>query len=185
MTAKENPAWVFNPAYPPQPIWGFTGNTPDATTPGPTLFARYGRPMICRIHNQLPYDHVGFGTPEITTHLHNLHTPSESDGFPGDYYGPHPDQQGPTLSAPGEFLDHFYPNILAGYDEFHGMPGYDYRRSARGPGDAVVPRPHPGFHQPERLPRHGRVLPALRRPRLGRRKGLLQPESAAAAEPSL
>jgi hypothetical protein len=124
MAAKENPAWVFNPAYPPQPIWGFTGTTPDATTPGPTFFARYGHPIICRIHNQLPYDHVGFGTPEITTHLHNLHSPSESDGFPGDYYGPHPDQQGPTLSAPGEFLDHFYPNILAGYDEFHGLPGY-------------------------------------------------------------
>jgi FtsP/CotA-like multicopper oxidase with cupredoxin domain len=121
MTARENPHWVFNPAYPAQPIWGFTGNTPDATTPGPTLFARYGRPIICRIHNQLPYEHVGFGTPEITTHLHNLHTPSESDGFPGDFYGPHPDQQGPTLSGPGEFLDHFYPNILAGYDEFGGI----------------------------------------------------------------
>ena len=120
MTAKENPNWVFNPAYPPQPIWGFAGNTPDATTPGPTIFARYGQPIICRIHNQLPYDHIGFGTPEITTHLHNLHTPSESDGFPGDYYGPHPDQKGPTLSASGEFLDHFYPNILAGYDEFRG-----------------------------------------------------------------
>src|SRR5262245_6048965 len=121
MTAKENPDWVFNPAYPPQPIWGFTGNTLDATTPGPTIFARYGQPIICRIHNQLPYDHIGFGTPEITTHLHNLHTPSESDGFPGDYYGPHPDQKGPTLSASGEFLDHFYPNILAGYDEFGGI----------------------------------------------------------------
>ena len=121
MTALENPAWVFNPAYPAQPIWGFTGATLDATTPGPTLFARYGCPIICRIHNQLPYEHVGFGTPEITSHLHNLHTPSESDGFPGDFYGPHPDQQGPTLSAPGEFLDHFYPNILAGYDEFGGM----------------------------------------------------------------
>ena len=77
--------------------------------------------MICRIHNQLPYDHIGFGTPEITTHLHNLHTPSESDGFPGDYYGPHPDQRGPTLSASGEFFDHFYPNILAGYDEIGGL----------------------------------------------------------------
>ena len=121
MAAKENPLWVFNPAYPPQAIWGFTGNTPDATTPGPTIFARYGQPIICRIHNQLPYDHVGFGTPEITTHLHNLHTPSESDGFPGDFYGAHPDQKGPTLSASGEFLDHFYPNILAGYDEFGGI----------------------------------------------------------------
>jgi FtsP/CotA-like multicopper oxidase with cupredoxin domain len=121
MAAKENPLWGFNPAYPPQAIWGFTGNTPDATTPGPTIFARYGQPIICRIHNQLPYDHVGFGTPEITTHLHNLHTPSESDGFPGDFYGAHPDQKGPTLSASGEFLDHFYPNILAGYDEFGGI----------------------------------------------------------------
>jgi FtsP/CotA-like multicopper oxidase with cupredoxin domain len=129
MTAMENPKWVFHPAYPEQPIWGFAGHSnsgpgASATTPGPTLFARYGRPVICRIHNQLPYDHVGFGTPEITTHLHNLHTPSESDGFPGDFYGPHPDQKGPTLSAPGEFLDHFYPNILAGYDEFHGLPGF-------------------------------------------------------------
>ena len=44
MAAKENPQWSFNPAYPPQPIWGFAGNTPDATTPGPTIFARYGQP---------------------------------------------------------------------------------------------------------------------------------------------
>jgi FtsP/CotA-like multicopper oxidase with cupredoxin domain len=126
MTAKENRYWSFHPAYPKQSIWGFADNTSEATTPGPTLFARYGQPTICRIHNQLPYDHVGFGTPEISTHLHNLHTPSESDGFPGDYYGAHPDQQGPTLSACGEFLDHFYPNILAGYDEFHGMTGFRY-----------------------------------------------------------
>jgi len=124
MAAKEKPQWVFHPAYPAQPIWGFTGPTPDATTPGPTLVVRYGHPMICRIHNRLPYAHVGFSTPEITTPLHNLHTPSESDGFPGDFYGPHPDQQGPTLSASGEFLDHCYPNILAGYDEFYGLPGY-------------------------------------------------------------
>jgi hypothetical protein len=119
MTSKENTYWVFNPAYPPQPIWGFAGNTP-----GPTIFARYGQPSSCHIHNQPPYDHVGFGTPEITTHLHNLHTPSESDGFPGDYYGPHPDQKVPTLSESEEFLDHFYHNILAGYDEFHGTPGF-------------------------------------------------------------
>lgn len=121
MTAKENPYGVFNPAYPPQLIWGFAGNTLDATTPGPTIFARYGQRSICRIHNQLPYDLSGFSTPEITTHLHNLHTPSESDGFLGDYYSPHPDQKGPTLSASGEFLDHLYPNILAGYDEFGGL----------------------------------------------------------------
>jgi FtsP/CotA-like multicopper oxidase with cupredoxin domain len=117
LTAKENPNWVFNPAYPTQSIWGYVeGHTPEAivTTPGPTFFAHYDRPIICRIHNGLPQGHVGFGTPEISTHLHNLHMASESDGFPGDYYSP--TQAGPTLTAPGAFKDHLYPNILAGGD---------------------------------------------------------------------
>jgi hypothetical protein len=119
MIAKENPSWVFNPAYPAQPIWGYAGPTGDATTPGPTIFGHYGHSVICRIHNELPEDHVGFGTPEITTHLHNLHTPSESDGFPGDFYSA--SKAGPTLAAPGQFKDHFYPNIYAGIDTFGGI----------------------------------------------------------------
>jgi len=45
----------------------------------------------------------------------------ESDGFLGDFYGPQSAQQGPTRSVPGEYLDHFYSNILAGYDEFGGL----------------------------------------------------------------
>jgi FtsP/CotA-like multicopper oxidase with cupredoxin domain len=82
----------------------------------PTFFARYGRPVIVRLHNELPKDHEGFGTPEISMHLHNLHTPSESDGFPGDYFSPY--KAGPTLTKPGNFKDQFYPNIYAGLDEF-------------------------------------------------------------------
>ncbi|NQD92881.1 multicopper oxidase domain-containing protein [Pseudomonas sp. CrR25] len=121
MSAKENPAWVFNPAYPPQRIWGYEGNTPGATTPGPTIFARYGQPTIVRMHNRLPQDHLGFGSPEISTHLHNMHTASESDGFPGDYYSAN--KAGPTLAAPGEFKDHFYANIYAGYDELQNGIG--------------------------------------------------------------
>ncbi|MGH8760550.1 MAG: multicopper oxidase family protein, partial [Burkholderiales bacterium] len=121
LSAKENPAWVFNPAYPPQRIWGYEGNTPGSTTPGPTIFARYGQPTIVRIHNRLPQNHVGFGTPEISTHLHNMHTASESDGFPGDYYSA--TKAGPTLAAPGEFKDHLYTNIYAGYDEFQNGIG--------------------------------------------------------------
>ncbi|MFI5325005.1 MAG: multicopper oxidase family protein [Candidatus Rokuibacteriota bacterium] len=119
MRAKENPSWVFNPAYPAQPIWGFSGQTGDATTPGPTIFAHYGQSLICRIYNDLPANHVGFGTPEISTHLHNLHTPSESDGFPGDFYSA--TKAGPTLAAPGVFQDHFYPNVFAGLDSFGGI----------------------------------------------------------------
>ncbi len=67
----------------------------------------------------LPQNHVGFGTPEISTHLHNLHTPSESDGFPGDYYSA--TKAGPTLAAPGQFKDHFYPNVYAGLDTYGGI----------------------------------------------------------------
>ena len=119
MHAKENPYWRFNPAYPQQPIWGFSGQTGDATTPGPTLFARYGQSIIVRIYNDLPDPHVGFGTPEISTHLHNLHTPSESDGFPGDFYSVN--KAGPTLTHSGHFKDHFYPNVYAGLDTFNGI----------------------------------------------------------------
>ena len=32
--------------------------------------AKYGEPILVRIENDLPEDHVGFGTPEISTHLH-------------------------------------------------------------------------------------------------------------------
>jgi FtsP/CotA-like multicopper oxidase with cupredoxin domain len=127
LTAKENPNWFFNgnnPLYPSQPIWGFAGTAADgsvgdATTPGPTVFTRYGHPIICRFRNQLPQNHVGFGTPEISTHLHNLHTPSESDGFPGDFFSPN--KAGPTMAAPGQFKDHFYPNVYAGLDTFGGI----------------------------------------------------------------
>lgn len=116
--AKENPSWVFNPAYDAQPIWGFSGSaTEPATSPGPTVVGHYGHSVICRIHNQLPANHVGFGTPEISTHLHNLHCPSESDGFPGDFYSAA--KAGPTLGSPGQFQDHFYPMVYAGIDATH------------------------------------------------------------------
>jgi FtsP/CotA-like multicopper oxidase with cupredoxin domain len=122
LTAKENPSWYFNadnPYYPAQPIWGFEGNTPGATTPGPTIHARYGKPIMCRIRNALPQFASGFGSPEISTHLHNLHTPSESDGFAGDYFSA--TKAGPTLTSPGSYRDHFYPNLYAGIDEFGGI----------------------------------------------------------------
>ncbi|NWL77451.1 bilirubin oxidase [Pseudomonas taiwanensis] len=121
LTARENPQWLFNEAYPRQPIWGFQGNEAEAMTPGPVIFARYGEPIVVRIRNGLPADHQGFGSPEIATHLHNAHTGSESDGFPGDFYSA--TKAGPTLAAPGEFLDHLYGNIYAGFDEFQNGVG--------------------------------------------------------------
>ena len=118
LRAKQNDNWVFNPAYPPQPVWGWQGSDGQVTAPGPTFFARYGQPVIVRISNELPQDHQGFGSPEISTHLHNAHVPSDSDGYPGDYFSPN--KAGPTLTVPGQWRDHFWPNTYAGLDQYGG-----------------------------------------------------------------
>src|SRR3989442_13094788 len=89
----------FHPNLPPSKIWGF-----DGIFPGPTFHARYGEPIVVRFRNELPPNHVGFGIPETTTHLHGGHIASESDGFPADFY------------ASGLFKDNHYPNFFAGGD---------------------------------------------------------------------
>jgi len=91
----------FHRDLPPTPIWGFNG-----TFPGPTFFERYDIPILVRFRNNLPANHVGFGIPSVITHLHNAHTASESDGFPLDFY------------ETGQYRDHHYANVLAGYDGF-------------------------------------------------------------------
>src|SRR5260370_34026168 len=64
---------------PVQRLWGY-----DGMTPGPTYVAKYGEPILVRNFNDLPPfgKNGGFGFPSVTTHLHNGHTPSESDGGP-------------------------------------------------------------------------------------------------------
>lgn len=111
-------AHSFHPELPVQPIWGY-----DGLLPGPTFVARYNEPIVVRIINNLPQSAVGYGSPEITTHLHNLHCGSESDGFAGDYYSA--TRFGPTMTAPGPYKDHFYPNCYAGYDDprYHDSDG--------------------------------------------------------------
>ena len=89
----------FHPDLPLNKIWGFNG-----IFPGPTFQARYGIPIVVRFYNDLPADHVGFGVPQTSTHLHNAHVGSESDGFPADFFDS------------GLFKDHHYPNVLAGGD---------------------------------------------------------------------
>jgi FtsP/CotA-like multicopper oxidase with cupredoxin domain len=67
--------------------------------------------VLVRFHNDLPQGHVGFGVPQISTHMHNLHTASESDGFPGDFYGT------------GLFKDHHYINECPGFSQSGGDLG--------------------------------------------------------------
>jgi FtsP/CotA-like multicopper oxidase with cupredoxin domain len=91
----------FHPQIPPTYCWGYNG-----IYPGPTFLNVYGVPAVVRFHNNLPVNNIGFGDNNHTTHLHNGHTASESDGFAGDYW------------APGLFKDHHYPNVYAGFNEF-------------------------------------------------------------------
>lgn len=93
----------FHPELPLSPIWGY-----DGIVPGPTFIVQQGVPVLVRFHNDLPLNHFGSGGWAIeqdVIHLHNGHTPSESDGFAADFYNP------------GFFKDNHYPNVLAGYTD--------------------------------------------------------------------
>src|ERR1043165_8763666 len=101
-----------SPSLPLQTLWTF-----DGVSPGPTYVARYGTPFIVRNYNDLPTDNGGFGLNSVTTHLHNGHTPSESDGFPCDYF------------SAGQYYDQYYPNVLAGFNSTHIATNGDINES--------------------------------------------------------
>ena len=85
--------------------------------PGPVFRLRYGRSHMVRIYNELPataLDQVsalGFGTSTTCTHMHNHHTPSESDGGPLYY------------NFAGHFWDHHFPNLYAGINQWNANGG--------------------------------------------------------------
>ena len=89
----------FHPELPTQEVWGYEG-----LVPGPTMVSRYGHPKIVRFSNLLPTNHVGIGVPETSTHNHNGHQESFSDGHPTDFL------------TSGQYRDHHYPIVLAGDD---------------------------------------------------------------------
>jgi FtsP/CotA-like multicopper oxidase with cupredoxin domain len=106
-----------SPDLPLQTVWGFNDGF-HAGSPGPTYAAHYGVPQLTRNINALPpmNQNGGFGMPSVTTHLHNAHNPSESDGNPCDFY------------EIGHFCDQYYPNVLAGFNSDH-QPNGDINES--------------------------------------------------------
>jgi FtsP/CotA-like multicopper oxidase with cupredoxin domain len=103
-----------DPALPAQTLWGFDDGS-GTRSPGPTYQAFYGKPQLTRNTNSLPAitqkNNTGFGFPSVSTHLHNAHNPSESDGNPCDFY------------TNGHFCDQYYPNVLAGFNSDHAPDG--------------------------------------------------------------
>ena len=118
MDVKES-AWYFHRDLQtmgkPTQLFMYCGpNGP--TVPGPMIQANYGEPLNVRFNNMMPANHVGFGVPETATHLHNMHSPCESDGYPGDYV------------SPNSYRDQHYPMIRAGYNNSPSTNG-DFRES--------------------------------------------------------
>jgi FtsP/CotA-like multicopper oxidase with cupredoxin domain len=99
----------LHPDYSPTKVWGF-----DGLVPGPLFRMEYGEPAMVRFHNHLPSVKIpqAYGIAEMTTHLHNAHTPSESDGNPVNYFNSIND---PNAINPNGFKDQHYPNVKAGY----------------------------------------------------------------------
>jgi FtsP/CotA-like multicopper oxidase with cupredoxin domain len=86
----------------------------DPHVPGPLIRAKYGEPVLVRFKNKMPSVKTAqdFGISEASTHLHNGHTPSESDGNPVNYFNSIND---PNAANPLGFKDQHYPNVLAGF----------------------------------------------------------------------
>jgi FtsP/CotA-like multicopper oxidase with cupredoxin domain len=113
-------------------VWGY-----DGRYPGPTFKSHHGEPILVRIINEVAFDENGkprspiipggFGRPRISTHLHNGHTASESDGNPADFYPPEYDENEPLhlpkypRSIKGlRFRDHHYAMFRAGLNPRFG-----------------------------------------------------------------
>ena len=92
----------FHPDLPEQAadkVWSFgRKKATQSVLPPPLIKARYGEPVIFRHHNGLPRDYHengGFGSISQSTHNHNAHNASASDGacnahfFPGQFYDYH------------------------------------------------------------------------------------------------
>jgi FtsP/CotA-like multicopper oxidase with cupredoxin domain len=97
---------TFHTDLQPSYMWTFNGRYP-----APTPLNFYGVPSVVRFVNDLPEPAVNttFGVNEITVHLHNGHTASESDGFASDFF------------TTGFFKDNHYANAYAGIDDFGGI----------------------------------------------------------------
>lgn len=115
---------------PPSTIWTYV----EAATGkvGPLrINARYGQPIIHRIHNALPEENGGFGINQITTHLHNGHHASESDGGPNHFYDAR------------LFKDYHFPNVRAGFASTHPSSSFN---GIEVPGDVLETMSFLWFH---------------------------------------
>jgi FtsP/CotA-like multicopper oxidase with cupredoxin domain len=122
MTRMAAASIELHPDLPRQTLWGFNqGGDPavdQPISPGPVLVFRRGTPVLVRRINDLPPpgQNGGFGVPEVTTHLHNFHSGSDSDGGPCD-----PVQQ--RFFFRKQYYDYFYNMHFAGWNSTNKPEG--------------------------------------------------------------
>jgi FtsP/CotA-like multicopper oxidase with cupredoxin domain len=82
------------PGLPKTMIWGY-----DGATPGPTIHAQRGRPVLVRHWNDLTRQHpvLRYGPPQTSVHLHGNPSLPQHDGYASD------------TTAPGWYKDYWYP----------------------------------------------------------------------------
>ncbi|WP_217639968.1 multicopper oxidase family protein [Palleronia marisminoris] len=101
----------FHPAMPDQGIdqvWSLSPNMRGrCTLPPPLIKLRYGEPALFRLYNRLhpnPTKNGGFGSNSQSTHNHNAHNASGSDGAANTHF------------YPGQFYDYHWTTTLARAD---------------------------------------------------------------------
>jgi FtsP/CotA-like multicopper oxidase with cupredoxin domain len=92
-------------------IWSFgAGRMSAGTLPPPLIKMRYGEPVIFRHYNNTSLnkaDNGGFGSISQTTHNHNGHNASTSDGASNAHF------------FPGQFYDYHWSTTLARADKIN------------------------------------------------------------------
>jgi FtsP/CotA-like multicopper oxidase with cupredoxin domain len=128
-------------------IWGYRDlNNPTAvpSAPGPTFSLQFGPLLdesgrvkvggraVVRHRNNLPADHIGFGSAHTTVHLHGAHLMAQADGFPDDLRNPPAGFPARVVSAVGQYHDHAYPLLDPGFEQDFDA-GYEHRDSGETP----------------------------------------------------
>jgi len=120
----------FHSELEPSKVWSF-----DGSFGGPVHDAWYGKPFCFQIKNELPGDHQGFGSPETTSHLHNMHTATESDGGPWNWLAPDTSRIQHYCMSRAGFADPLGPGNPYYRDTTGRAPGGSWWATDGGDGD--------------------------------------------------
>lgn len=117
ISQDENKLWCFG-----------SGRMASGMLPPPLIKVRYGEPVILRHYNNTTTDNTdngGFGSPSQSTHNHNGHNASTSDGASNAHF------------FPGQFYDYHWTTTLARADSINTTAANKHASGPDGNGKLV------------------------------------------------